>query len=416
MVISSIVSTSYRLRIAAALILFGIAAGYCQTVWKLQNPLNVSTEYYSLAYGGGLFVLVTGNEKIFLSADGTEWIEATNPTSQPLYCITYADNLFVAGGEYGTIITSPDGILWTKRECDKKATMVTVSYGNGLFIMVGSEGGIFTSPDGSSWTTRDCGVTGFLNGVVYGNGIFVVCGDYNSVDTMSVILTSPDGITWTKQYSGVHTTLWPIAFAKNRFLVANNNWYRAAKEGVIVMYSFDGVVWNQVTGMTNYLQDIIYANNRFVSVGRNGTIQTSEDGITWTSRTSGTTKQLTGIAYGNDCFVAAGWGGVILTSPADEKTALQPEPSPVQRAREHFTISVTGKTMRISLPESYLRRNTAIACFTTAGRQLFSHRLTVTGTILNVPFDKIPAGRYIASLDDGTSSLRQMFIIGSSMR
>jgi len=52
----------------------------------------------------------------------------------------------------------------------------------------------------------------------------------------------------------------------------------------------------------------------FVTVGDNGIILTSSDGISWTKRTSGTTKNLYGVTYGNSTFVTVGDNGTILTS------------------------------------------------------------------------------------------------------
>lgn len=57
-------------------------------------------------------------------------------------------------------------------------------------------------------------------------------------------------------------------------------------------------------------------NGTFVSVGVNGKILTSPDGITWTSRNSGTTKTLNAITYSDNSylFVAVGNSGTILFS------------------------------------------------------------------------------------------------------
>ena len=52
----------------------------------------------------------------------------------------------------------------------------------------------------------------------------------------------------------------------------------------------------------------------FVTVGDNGIILTSSDGISWTKRTSGTTKNLYGVTYGGGLFVTVGDNGTILTS------------------------------------------------------------------------------------------------------
>ena len=56
----------------------------------------------------------------------------------------------------------------------------------------------------------------------------------------------------------------------------------------------------------------------FVTVGDNGIILTSSDGISWTKRTSGTTKNLYGVTYGNSTFVTVGDNGTCLlyTSPS----------------------------------------------------------------------------------------------------
>jgi len=66
---------------------------------------------------------------------------------------------------------------------------------------------------------------------------------------------------------------------------------------------------------TKNLWGVTYGNGLFVTVGWNGTILTSSDGITWTERTSGTPIDLYGITSRNGLFVTVGESGTILTSP-----------------------------------------------------------------------------------------------------
>ena len=60
--------------------------------------------------------------------------------------------------------------------------------------------------------------------------------------------------------------------------------------------------------------DLTSSTGLFVTVGDNGIILTSSNGISWTKRTSGTTKNLYGVTYGNSTFVTVGDNGTILTS------------------------------------------------------------------------------------------------------
>ena len=72
----------------------------------------------------------------------------------------------------------------------------------------------------------------------------------------------------------------------------------------IILTSSDGISWTKRTsGTTKNLYGVTYGNSTFVTVGDNGTILTSSDGTTWTSRTSNTSKDLYGVTYGNNTFV-----------------------------------------------------------------------------------------------------------------
>jgi len=85
----------------------------------------------------------------------------------------------------------------------------------------------------------------------------------------------------------------------------------------VILTSSDGISWTKRTsGTTKNLYGVTYGNSTFVTVGDNGTILTSSDGTTWTNKrtSSGTTKNLYGVTYGNSTFVTVGDNGVIITS------------------------------------------------------------------------------------------------------
>jgi len=83
----------------------------------------------------------------------------------------------------------------------------------------------------------------------------------------------------------------------------------------IILTSSDGISWTKRTsGTTKNLYGVTYGNSTFVTVGDNGTILTSSDGTSWTKRTSGTSEHLYEVTYGDGLFVTVGGNGDILTS------------------------------------------------------------------------------------------------------
>lgn len=73
-------------------------------------------------------------------------------------------------------------------------------------------------------------------------------------------------------------------------------------------------VWTpQVSGTTNFLVDVVWADTQFIAVGWGGTILTSPDGATWTPQNSGTTRDLLSVAKGGNQLLVVG-DGVTLRS------------------------------------------------------------------------------------------------------
>lgn len=65
---------------------------------------------------------------------------------------------------------------------------------------------------------------------------------------------------------------------------------------------------------TKQLNFLVFGAGLFVAVGQDGTIQSSPDGITWTTRTSGTTNNLIKVYFLNSKFFVVGTNRTLLTS------------------------------------------------------------------------------------------------------
>jgi subtilisin family serine protease len=82
-----------------------------------------------------------------------------------------------------------------------------------------------------------------------------------------------------------------------------------------IFSSSDGVTWTQRSpGTSKHLFRVVYGNSRFVAVGASGTILTSTGGTSWTSADSGTGTALRGVGFGNNTYIAAGYNGTIVSS------------------------------------------------------------------------------------------------------
>ena len=151
-------------------------------------------------------------------------------------------------------------------------------------------------------------VSNAYRGLAYGNGIFV--------GVSSVSSYSYDGINWT---TGSSINSEYITFGNGLFVAVGY----ATVLGVPTSFintSPDGINWTSRTpSEAMWFQEITYANGLFVAVARFGTnrIMTSPDGITWTSRTTSISPTFSGIAYGNGIWVAVADGspaGTTFTS------------------------------------------------------------------------------------------------------
>lgn len=221
-----------------------------------------------MAFGEGHFVAV-GSSGIMASLDGIEW-KTVNPQGiiPVLEGVTYGNEIFIAAGESAKnsrqriVLTSTDGLDWTERDPGKGAVITAVAFGSGRFVAGCSNGAIITSPDGVNWSEDNFpsgAQTSAIIGIAFGNGSFM------AISEDKKILLSADGVRWktvSPSLQGFKPT--EVAYGGGLFAVIS---------GDRIFTSEDCLTWTD-TGFKCEagLEDIMYANNRFIAVHSRGSI------------------------------------------------------------------------------------------------------------------------------------------------
>ncbi|KRF10253.1 hypothetical protein ASG89_01590 [Paenibacillus sp. Soil766] len=106
-----------------------------------------------------------------------------------------------------------------------------------------------------------------------------------------------------------------LIYADGRFVAVGVGKDFLGRSGGKIWTSEDGLSWeNYETKSLFELYGVAYGDGFYVAVGKSGGIVTSRDGITWTNQISNTNNYLFDVAYGEGQFVAVGIGGAIVTS------------------------------------------------------------------------------------------------------
>lgn len=314
------------------------------STWSVESTGGADS-LATIAWNGATY-LAMGSTGAYTSSDGVSWAPVV--INGIFEDVVWADalNLFVAVDTNGRILTSPDGMAWTERtDLDQFFSLDTIFWDGTQLIAGGDYGEIVTSSDGISWVTRASAVD-FERVRSDGTTLYAVGGP-------SKLATSSDGITWSYHRTGYSGDfMHDIASSGTRLLAAAQTYYMSTPPDLTspwpvhdwigatshdysvvwdgsrfvsvgsdggIRISTDGISYTYVsnvdTGTSEPLRSIIFTGTQYVVVGNSGTVLTSPDLSTWTSSTSGTTATLYEVAYSGATYVAVGSGGTILVSP-----------------------------------------------------------------------------------------------------
>jgi hypothetical protein len=285
------------------------------TTTPIGNLLDVD-------YADGNFVAVSDQGGALASADGSTWTTVTLMTSNvptdhfKAYSIAHLNNTLVAVGAIsptpytsssGAVAYSTNGTTWTMGSLPAGATPIHGVIAGNRLIGLGETGHLYNSTDGHSWSalTTVAGV-GTLNAGVFGNGKYVAVGD------SGYIAASGDSIAWLAGQvvvvGGTPINLHGVTWTGSMYVAVGDN-------GLITT-SKDGSAWTSpaTSAISGALRSVSASSGgEIVIVGDNG-IETSEDGVHWTSRDPSGAVALNGVTFANGKFVAVGANSAVKTS------------------------------------------------------------------------------------------------------
>ncbi|NLM04900.1 MAG: leucine-rich repeat domain-containing protein [Clostridiales bacterium] len=246
--------------------------------------INLYPEYTDIIWNGNIYVTIGSTGTIKYSYDSIVWEQVISGTYNKLYSIAWNGDMFIAVGENGTILKSKDGLSWDYQELNGDIDLYSVINNNDKFIILGSEivdqndwikkDIVLTSKDNFIWDKiiLDSMVLNNNSKIVFTNNHFIANGNNGS------LLTSKDGINWSIIKLPTKDSLTGIAFSKDTIVVSS--FYGN------IFISHDIKHWKKTLDSNNFknissVNDIIYGNNIFITIGSNSSHLISHDGVEW---------------------------------------------------------------------------------------------------------------------------------------
>ncbi|MDQ0116208.1 X2-like carbohydrate binding domain-containing protein [Paenibacillus harenae] len=391
---------------------FAPVANAAASAWEDLNPDPAGTEdfnyeLYIIAHGNGEW-FTTGTTFLGYSTNGTTWVhpeESTVVDSELINSVAYAGDRWVAAGQSGAILTSPVSpanplTSWTLHAggagTGTSENLWDVAYGEDsggspLTILTGENGTIVTSADNVNWNSAPTkGDGSYLMAAASGNGSFVAAG-YDSGFATGVVYYSNDGVTFSAGTIG--SGINDVVYAEGKFVAVGDGGYIAT--------STNGQTWTPRTnpsGGSDDLLGIAYGTGKFVAVGDNGDIVSSEDGMIWASETPKTTGDFDSVAYGDNRFVIVGPAGLMQTA-ADPNSIISPTTGSFDKKATAQADVTTTMTLN----------GNSIASIVNGGASLTEGTdYTVSGSTVTIKKE------YLAAQPSGTTTLTFNFSAGAT--
>lgn len=196
-----------------------------------------SPSWYGLAYGNGLFVATTyqAGFPVWRSVDGITWYSATTPSGATQE-LAFGNGVFVIVTDNGYVYRSADAITWTQHSLPYSNNLAHILFNGSVFLVWQMAANrVMTSSDGITWTGG--GAPAGLAFAQHGWGV-VKRGEFLLFSSGGApAKKSADGLTW------IDVSTHPYS---QGFVADDWNWICFGNSGFAV--SPDGVTWTSYAG------------------------------------------------------------------------------------------------------------------------------------------------------------------------
>ncbi|MDR1597285.1 MAG: hypothetical protein LBR99_06235 [Treponema sp.] len=336
-------------------------------IWQTGTSAFGTSHIRAMAHNGSKYIAV-GAGKIASSSDGIAWTEVTGPEkdkwAEPdnyvdFYSIAYGGGVFVAvgywvnggvgGAGWGAAAVSSDGASWTMY--DKLLTFTDenispriygVSYGNDKFIAVGRWGRSAYSTNGSTWTAVQIAPFNYLDNqshyedvltIAHGDGIFIVGGRNGKAALVADNLAQPispgdwkwvaDGLLGS--YVDINSLSFGSSSGNSIIIAAGNGGNMKTAASASVKTDANEANWEGVDSKfgTTGIFGAAYGSGKFIAIGDNGKMSESEDAKIWTAILPGSgtdqtkyadQERINCIMFDGNRFITGGWAYSDITS------------------------------------------------------------------------------------------------------
>jgi hypothetical protein len=262
--------------------------------------------------------------QINLATAQEKWSPAVSGTGCNLHALASNGNRIVAVGDSGAMLYSDDAARWTLQKNGKRS-FKGISWGADKFVAMTSRDTfpfgwgfhrVYCSKNGITWNDDTIDSLWPWHSMRSAGNLFIALRSGN--DSLSL---SSNGTTWDKyMLAGIYGTC-DVAWGSGTFVtVGGNYWYSSidftvlVKAGII-QTSPDGIHW---TSRASYrlpqLNAVFWGDGKFVTAGDSGAILSSSEGTVWSRQTSGTEINFRALAWGDSQYVAVGDSGIIFSS------------------------------------------------------------------------------------------------------
>ena len=214
------------------------------------------------------------------------------------------------------VMTSKDGKTWTSRTIPVSNAWNSLAYGNGKFVAVASSGGtgrVMYSANGISWTAVDPpeashswrGITfgprstrsitqkeltsnvatlttSATHDFIVGETVTISGVGYPFDGTFTITAVTGSTFSYARVVSDVTSTaVSPAGSASIGLFVAVAN---TGSNTNLVMTSQDGITWTSRTATNDNWYCAVYGNEKFIAVGFEKVLSSTDGGITWSTQ------------------------------------------------------------------------------------------------------------------------------------